>query len=95
MTTMNFCWIAGTILIAVLINFMVSAVFGFNLLGRIYQLVLHCFGKPEDMEEVRWKIHFSGIMCMRLINKVLLILLVSQQFNKIAKLFFVVIKPYM
>ena len=61
MTTINFFWISGTILIAVLIYFMVSVAFGFNILNRIYEVVYWLRGE-KYMEKVRWNTHLSRLI---------------------------------
>ena len=55
---MDFFWIVATILIIVLLHFMMSAAFGFNLLFKICQQVFVWVRGEEYMEEVRWKSYF-------------------------------------
>ena len=45
-------WIAGTIFVAVLVNFIMFAVFSSNLPCWIYQQVLYWVREKEYMEEV-------------------------------------------
>ena len=54
---MNFFWIAGIISIAVLIYFMDSADFGFNILNGTYEEVLYWLRGERYMEKVRWMEH--------------------------------------
>ena len=54
---MNFFWIAGIISIAVLIYFMDSADFGFNILNGTYEQVLYWLRGERYMEKVRWMEH--------------------------------------
>ena len=51
--TMHYFWITGTIALAVLMYFMMSAVFGFNILIRICQQVWYRVVGEGFMEEVR------------------------------------------
>ena len=67
MTTMDFFGIVITMLIVVLLHFMMSAVFGFNLLSRIYQGVLF-WVRGEHVEEVRWNAYFSDWIAFLLVN---------------------------
>ena len=61
-TTMDLFWIAGTVLIVVLMHF-----FGFNLLSKIYRQVLHWVRGAEFMEEVSTThISLTREMCNKL-----------------------------
>lgn len=78
---MNFFWIAGIISIAVLIYFMDSADFGFNILNGAYEQVLYWLRGERYMEKVRWMEH-----TFIWIGQSLFIKFVCEQDNQLRKL---------
>ena len=78
---MNFFWIAGIISIAVLIYFMDSADFGFNILNGAYEQVLYWLRGERYMEKVRWMEH-----TFNWIGQSLFINFVCEQDNQLRKL---------